>query len=211
MIKSFTKFILTTLLLFILFQAIGQNSASITGELRKWHKVNLEFTGPNTSETANPNPFTDYRLNVTFTNGNTTYVVPGYYAADGNAEESSAQSGNKWMVHFAPDRIGTWNYTASFRQGNDIATSLSTNAGSSAGFMDGATGSFNILATNKTGRDHRGKGRLNYVGEHYLQYAETGEYFVKMGADAPENTLAYEDFDDVPNSCLLYTSDAADE
>lgn len=65
--------------------------------------------------------------------------------------------------------------------------------------MDGTSGSFTIAATDKTGRDHRGKGRLQYVGEHYLQYAASGEWFVKAGADAPENTLAYEDFDEVPN------------
>ncbi len=177
----------------------GQNQATITGELKKWHKVTLSFEGPNTSEAANPNPFTDYRLLVTFTNGGTSYTVPGYYAADGDAAETSATAGNKWLVHFAPDKIGVWTYTASFRQGTDVAIDTGVNAGTSAGFFDGETGNFSIAATDKTGRDHRGKGRLSYVGEHYLQYGETGEYFVKMGADAPENTLAYEDFDDVPN------------
>jgi len=174
-------------------------AGTVSGELRKWHKVTVSFDGPNTSETATPNPFTNYRLNVTFTNGTTSYVVPGYYAADGNAANSSANSGNKWLVHFAPDKTGAWTYSASFRQGTDVAMSTAANAGTPAGFMDGEIGTFNIAATNKTGRDHRGKGRLKYVGEHYLQYQETGEYFVKMGADAPENMLAYEDFDDVPN------------
>ncbi len=177
----------------------GGAATQITGELRKWHKVTLTFDGPNTSESANPNPFTNYRLLVTFTNGNTSYLVHGFYAADGNTAETSATSGNKWRVHFAPDKTGTWTYSASFRQGTDIAINTGANAGSSAGFFDGETGTFNIAATNKNGRDHRGKGRLSYVGEHYLQYSQTGEYFVKAGADAPENTLAYEDFDDVPN------------
>ena len=174
-------------------------STSISGELKKWHRVSLTFDGPESSETATPNPFSDYRLQVTFTQGNKTYTVPGFYAADGGAEESSASSGNKWRVHFAPDESGLWNYSVSFRQGMDIAINLDTNAGSSAGFMDGETGTLTIGETDKSGRDHRGKGRLGYVGEHYLQFGETGEYFVKMGADAPENTLAYEDFDEVPN------------
>ena len=174
----------------------GGGDVDISGELRKWHAVTLTFDGPNTSETASPNPFSDYALNVTFKNGNRSFVVPGYYATDGNAAETSAKSGNKWRVHFAPDATGTWTYEVSFRKGSNVAVN---GGGSSAGFMNGDTGSFNVANTNKTGRDLRGKGRVEYVGEHYLRYAETGEWFVKAGADAPENTLAYEDFDDVPN------------
>ena len=43
--------------------------------------------------------------------------------------------------------------------------------------------------------DLRAHGRLQYVGGHYLQFAETGKYFLKQGPDAPENMLNYEDFD----------------
>src|SRR5690606_28070801 len=39
------------------------------------------------------------------------------------------------------------------------------------------------------------KGRLEYVGERYLRFAGTGEYFLKAGPDAPETLLAYADFD----------------
>jgi hypothetical protein len=51
----------------------------------------------------------------------------------------------------------------------------------------GQTGSFLVLPTNKKGRDHRGKGRLSYVGKHHLQFGEKGEYFLKAGVDSPEN------------------------
>jgi hypothetical protein len=173
----------------------GTGSAAITGELRKWHKVTLSFTGPSTSETATPNPFTDYRLNITFTHvaSGKSYLIPGYFAADGNAANSSAAAGNVWRAHFAPDETGAWTYTASFRSGSNIATS--TAAGTSAGHFDGDSGSFNVAATDKAGRDFRGKGRLQYVGKHHLRFAETGEYFMKAGVDAPENLLAYQDFD----------------
>src|SRR5262245_11374981 len=40
-------------------------SARLTGELRKWEPLALTFDGPETSEEAQPNPFTDYRLEVT--------------------------------------------------------------------------------------------------------------------------------------------------
>jgi len=170
----------------------SKGAGVITGELKKWHKVTLTFTGPQTSEKAKPNPFLDYRLNVTFSKGEKRYIVPGYYAADGNAAQTSATAGNKWRVHFVPDEIGQWYYTASFRTGANIA--LSNKSGSSVAF-DGVKGSFTVSATDKTGSDHRAKGLLKYVGKRYLQFAETGEHFLKGGADSPENFLGYADFD----------------
>jgi Domain of unknown function (DUF5060) len=67
----------------------------VSGELLQWHDVILTFAGPETSETADPNPFLFYRLDVTFTRGGRSLVVPGYFAADGNAAESSANSGRR--------------------------------------------------------------------------------------------------------------------
>ncbi|MBD3275273.1 MAG: DUF5060 domain-containing protein [Candidatus Marinimicrobia bacterium] len=193
------------LLMLVLGLAAGLGTAEqttageISGELQTWHKVTITFTGPETSEQADPNPFTDYRLNVTFTNGNTVYRVPGYYAADGNAANSSADSGNKWQVHFSPDKTGMWKYEVSFRKGTNIAVDDDPKAGSSAGYMDGSEGSFTVEETDKTGRDFRARGRLQYVGEHYLKSARSGEYFLKCGADAPENFLAYYEIDHTPD------------
>jgi hypothetical protein len=171
------------------------NKCEVSGELKQWHKVTLTFSGPQTGEDSQPNPFRDYRLNVTLTKGSKQYVVPGYYAADGNASESSARTGNKWRVHFTPDETGRWTYTASFRTGPDIALSSNPNEGSATVF-DGVTGTIEIAPSDKTDRDHRAKGPLHYVGEHYLKYVGTGEYYLKGGADSPENLLAYADFDD---------------
>jgi len=170
-------------------------AGDVSGDLRTWHKVTVTFAGPETSEQASPNPFLDYRLNVTFSKGDKTYLVPGYYATDGDAANTSASSGDKWRVHFAPDEPGTWQYTVSFRSGEHIAVSDDPGAGTSAGFMDGEAGEISIQPTDKTGRDFRGQGRLEYVGEHYLRFAGSGKYFLKAGADAPENFLAYQDFD----------------
>lgn len=176
----------------------------LSGELRRWHKTTLTCDGPNTSEDAATNPFTNYRLDATFTHtSGKSIVVPGYYASCGNAEEGCA-TGNKWKVHFAPNLIGDWSYTLAFTTGNNVAVN---GGGSSAGFIDGKSGSFSIGESDKSGRDFRAadKGQLKYVGEHYLQFAGTGgdnpngNFFVKAGADAPENMLAYVDFDDTPN------------
>jgi hypothetical protein len=169
----------------------------VSGELKKWHKVTLTFTGPQTGERAESNPFRDYRLNVTFAKSKKRYIVPGYYTADGNAAQTGATAGNKWRVHFVPDETGQWSYTASFRTGANIA--LGNEPGSAAAF-DGAKGTFSVAATDKKGRDHRGKGLLQYVGKRYLLFAETGEFFLKGGADSPENFLGYADFDNTYDS-----------
>jgi hypothetical protein len=169
----------------------------IIGELKKWHKVTLTFDGPQVSENADFNPFMNYRFNVLFTHEGSgkSYAVPGYFAADGNAGETSATSGNKWRVHFTPDETGNWEYIVDFRKGNWIAVSNRANAGESAGFMDTSSGSFVIEASDKTGKDLRGKGMLLYDGSRYLKFAETGKPFLKVGPDAPENFLAFADFD----------------
>jgi hypothetical protein len=173
------------------------DAASVDGELQQWHKLTLTLDGPQASEDGDPNPFLDYRLQVTFRHAETglAYNVPGYFAADGDAANTSATAGNKWRAHFSPDKAGEWTYAVSFRQGSGVAISDDEDAGSPVASVDGLRGSFEIAETDKTGRDLRGRGRLDYVGKHHLQFAGTGEYFLKAGVDAPENFLAYRDFD----------------
>ncbi len=200
-IKNHISFILGVFLLLSFFSFHrGYAQGTLSGELRKWHTITLLFDGPMTSENATVNPFTDYRLNVLFTAPNgEEFLVPGFYAADGDAAETSASAGNKWAVRFKPNATGNWSYVASFRTGVDVAASLEVNAGSSTSF-DGATGTFSVTGTNKTAPDNRANGRLNYVGERFLRFEETNKVFLKVGADSPETMLAYDDFDNTPNS-----------
>lgn len=170
------------------------STVRIVGERKQWHDVQLTFAGPQTSETAKLNPFLNYRLNVTFRHGDKVYVVPGYYAADGNAAETSATAGNLWRVDFVPDEVGTWTYTASFRTGPEVAVSLDPNAGTATSF-DGTRGAFTVAPSDKTGRDARANGMLRYVGKHFLQYAGSKRYLVMAGTQSPENFLAYYQFD----------------
>jgi len=177
--------------------AQGTTKPEITGELKKWHKITLTFDGPESSETDKLNPFMNYRFDVYFTHNESgkTLKVPGYFAADGNAGETSANSGNKWRVHFAPEETGTWTFKVDFRTGSWQAVSERKDSGKSAGFFDGAEGSFVVEKSDKTGRDNSAKGRLKYDGTRYLKYAETGLPMLKVGPDSPENFLAYADFD----------------
>lgn len=176
-------------------------SAGTYGELKRWHRVTLAFEGPDTSESATPNPFLDYRLNVTFNHPGSgrTFVVPGYFAADGEAGETGAGSGRIWRIHFAPPEIGSWTYTAQFRTGPNVALSDDPAPGNPAtinGDADGQiAGAFTVGETDKVLPDNRARGLLEYVEKHHLQWAGTGGYFLKQGADAPENLLAYQDFD----------------
>ena len=61
--------------------------------------------------------------------------------------------------------------------------------------MTGIGGRSSSARTDKPAPDFRAKGMLRYVGKRYLQFAQTGEFFIKGGADSPENFLAYADFD----------------
>ena len=180
-------------------QPDGDGTARITGELKQWHKVTLNLAGPFAAETDTaPNPFTDYRLDVTFIHesGSPSYRVPGYFAADGDAANTSATAGTVWRAHVSPDKPGQWSYRVAFTRGPSVATAETTATGTALAPFDGRSGTFTVATTDKTGRDFRASGRLTYTGGHYLRYAGSGAPFLKAGADAPETLLAYTDFDD---------------
>jgi hypothetical protein len=161
----------------------------VSGERIVWHTITLTFAGPPTSETAEPNPFTDYRLDVQFTQGDKSIVVPGYYAADGDAGQTGATEGDKWRVRFVPDVAGEWTYAAIFRAGPNVAV---------ADFTGGpvcASGSLGVAEPSVDDRDPWAKGFLRHPRGRYYRYSGTGEYYLKAGADSPENFLAYADFD----------------
>jgi hypothetical protein len=175
----------------------GDGSVAIDGELKTWHKVTLTLDGPYATETDGaPNPFTDYRLTVVFRHesGEPEYRVPGYFAADGNAAETSAEAGTKWRAHLSPDKPGNWTYRVLLLRGKHAAVDRQAKTDAVKPY-DGTSGSFEISESDKRGRDFRGKGRLEYVGGHYLRFAGNREYFLKAGPDAPETLLAYADFD----------------
>ncbi|MFT7587946.1 MAG: hypothetical protein ACI959_000151 [Limisphaerales bacterium] len=186
------RVIFSLLAIVLSFAAQQVKGATISGELQKWHTVTLTFDGPWLCENSSTNPFLNYRLNVTFSSGPIAVTVPGFFAADGDASESSADCGDKWQVRFSPPKQGTWTYTVEFRTGSNIA--IEDWAGSSTHF-DGETGNFHIAPSDKTGVDLRGKGLLKYVNQRYLRFAENREHMVFGGSGSPENFLAYGDFD----------------
>jgi hypothetical protein len=187
-------FILLFLFLIYSCQNRYQQAVKIEGELMQWHKVTLLVKGPGTEEMGKENPFLNYRLEATFTNGKRIYTVPGFYAADGNAAETSAENGNIWKIRFRPDTAGTWNYSISFLKGKDIVVKENENQGDPVS-VDGLEGSIEIAASDKTGNDLRKKGWIVNGGKGYFKFQDSGELWVKNGTDSPENFLAYNDFD----------------
>ncbi|MEM9235290.1 MAG: DUF5060 domain-containing protein [Verrucomicrobiota bacterium] len=178
-------------------QPDGDGSVAISGDLKQWHKVTLTLDGPYAHELdRQPNPFTDLALWVRFRHesGKPDYLVPGYFAADGNAAESSAVSGTKWRAHLSPDKPGKWEYTVNFRSGGHAA--FRSSEGQVVAPFDGKSGHFMIAASDKAAPDFRGRGRLAYVGKHHLQFQGDMSYFLKAGPDAPETAMAFADFDD---------------
>lgn len=182
------------LTLFFSCQPSQKQVVKIEGELLKWHKVTLVINGPETAEWTKENPFLDYKLEATFTNGNKSYTVPGFFAADGNAGETSAGAGNSWKIRFRPDEAGTWNFKISFKNGKDIVVKEGEIFGESVA-GDGLDGSFEVGESDKTGSDFRAKGRIVNGGKGYFKFQDSDEIWIKNGADSPENFLAYADFD----------------
>lgn len=180
----------------------GNGTVAIAGNPRQWHNTELTLDGPFAHERDNePNPFTDYRFEVRFTHesGAPNYVVPGYFAADGNAANSSAESGTKWRAHLSADKPGHWKYRITFHRGKNAALE-DEGPREPVKLYNGRTGQFIVGAVRnakrkQVQRDFRTRGRLQYVGKRYLRFAGTGEYFIKAGADAPETLLGYADFD----------------
>ncbi|HKJ67485.1 MAG TPA: DUF5060 domain-containing protein [bacterium] len=192
-----TSFMIVWSLLLLMFSYIAllscsgiQRQARISGELKKWHTVTLDFQGPRAAETDTmPNPFLDYRLQVLFTGPDgQEYNVPGYFAGDG----AGGEQGKIWRVRFTPDERGIWTYEAAFLRGEGIAVSL-LDGGEPVGF-DGARGEFTVSALDTTAPGFLKWGRLEYVGEYYLKFRD-GDYWIKGGTDTPENFLGYAGFD----------------
>jgi hypothetical protein len=96
--------IIKTIAIGLLLCLWGFAATDIKAPEKLWYPAVLTFDGPSADESEST--FRNYRLDVTFTKGAKTFKVPGYFAADGNASETSASSGNKWRAKFTADEAG---------------------------------------------------------------------------------------------------------
>ncbi len=178
--------------------AVSNTSTSATADEgldvhQNWHTVTIDFDGPELSETGTPNPFTDYRLDVVFVNQLGKRTVRGFYAADGDAANTSADSGKVWRVRFTPHIKGKWGYTAVLRAGKDIAIGENLDT-AQAIEISNAKGEFYVVDSDKEMPDFRAKGFLAADGP-YFRFRDSGDYWIKAGANSPENILGFHEFD----------------
>jgi hypothetical protein len=176
----------------IAVQPTAGASAHVSGPLVQWQTATIDFAGPTFNELdSNPNPFLDYRLQVTLRSPTgAVYSVPGFFDGDGNG----GGSGNIWRVRFTPDAAGRWDYAASFRTGPGVAVDPTSDGGTPAGF-DGASGAFGVVERDQNAPGFLKWGRLEYMGGHYLKFRD-GPYWIKGGTNSPETFLGYGGFDD---------------
>ena len=138
----------------------------------------LSFFYPTIFNLFNSNPFLNYRLYVTFKNENTKFIVPGYYAADGNSSETSAESGKIWKVHFRPNKTGNWKYSVSFQKGKNLSLENLDLDGEPTAF-DNLSGEFFIEKSDKSGKDFRGLGRIKNGEKGYFKFTDKDSIFFK--------------------------------
>lgn len=172
-------------------------ACNVDSSSKAYQPITIECQGPDVREDNSSNPFMNYRMTVTIAGGGETWNVPGYFAADGNAAQSSATSGSVWRAHFVPPTQGDYTYTVAFRQGNEVAIALDDNVGNPVA-PNGTDGSFNVDAPDPDAPGFYAKGKLRYVGKQYLQF-DNGEYFIKGGQGSPETLLGITDIDGTPN------------
>jgi Domain of unknown function (DUF5060)/Putative collagen-binding domain of a collagenase len=187
----------------------------VTGELLQWHTVTVGFSGPPASETGMtlpgayraPSTFADYLLDCTFEHAasNAKFVVPGYYAGDGKGANQLSIGGNIWYCHFTPPTTGLWSWKTKYAQGTNVAQNGGGNPG---GFFDGASGTMDIVASDKTGRDFRGLGRVVAKNGQYV--FPNGQVLRKVGPSSPTNLLDYADFDAAKADAKTYSAHVAD-
>ncbi|WP_165441802.1 DUF5060 domain-containing protein [Rubinisphaera italica] len=170
----------------------------IEGICEPWRKITFQFAGPTCTEMSEePNPFLDYRLTMTFQHAPSgkTYRVPGHFAADGKAGETSAKEGSIWRTYFSPDQSGLWTWAIEFVEGQDVAIDLKS-SGKRVVPYNGWKGQFEVSSISKQAPLAYQRGRLVHTDSRYLHYLQHREIYIKMGPDSPETYLASPDFDD---------------
>ncbi len=159
-----------------------------------WEPVELSFEGPDTSEVAAENPFLNIRMLVAFSHPSGRVWVRGFYAADGNAGETGADSGSVWKVRFTPPATGLWIYEAKFHRGEHISLSPDPDVGELL-VLDGVySGSFHVTEESDPGAGFYTTGPLE-THDGYFRFKDSGKCWLKGGANSPENLLAFVDFD----------------
>ena len=139
--------------------------ATLSGQAMTWHKITLDFESSQTYSEA-PATFRDNRLDVTFTNATTgeVYVVPGFFAADGDAANTGATSGQCLAGELQPAFSRVNGPTTANRSAPAPTSPRATAPGcrqpQSASPRPRTAARWTVAPTDKTGDDFRAKGMI---------------------------------------------------
>ena len=166
-----------------------------------FHPVTLDFLAPINMLESDPATFTNHRLMVRFTSdsGHPPVTVRGFFAGDGDAADSGAQTGSVWRAMFTPPAAGTWHWTARLATGEDIAIDIDFDAGEAMPMgrptSDTQTGTL-VVAQNTMGGVSWTSADLGPLSIEDGRYRlPSGREWFKSGANSPENLLGFEGFD----------------
>ena len=160
----------------------------------QYEAVAFDLAGPHAGEVGGSfNPFLDLELNALFqSDAHPPVAVRGFWAADGVAADSGGSSGGVWRFIFRPPRPGWWQWSANFsvpeggvvqvRLGGLLGLGPSNSTRPREGALNVTPAA--VLAVRPVKAD----------GSRYLR-GMRGERWIKLGADSPENLLAFADFD----------------
>ncbi|MBT0584889.1 Kelch repeat-containing protein [Alteromonas oceanisediminis] len=155
--------------------------------------IRVDINGPTVSETDRVNPFTDYVMQTVFTHQDgSEVVVQGFFAADGNAANSSASRGDIWRTLFTPQKKGIWQYHAKLFSGSDVVFAGDKLA--SIEPVSSADGAVEVGEAIPNGDFFAANGQVQ-VRNGYFYFPHTEKYWVKVGANSPENFLAFHEID----------------
>ena len=140
----------------------GSAAAEYPAEARKWQRFELTLQGP-----SHGNPFTDVDLHATFSSGDRTLRVPGFY--DGNGT---------YRIRLLVPAEGGWSFTTE----------------SNARSLDQITGSFTAAGTEPASRGVvRVADKFHFAyddGTPYLPVGTTSYVWTHQGNELEEQTLA---------------------
>jgi hypothetical protein len=168
----------------------------LTGELKQWHKVTLDLAGPFARETGH-RPESVHRLpahrHLHARVGRPRYTVPGYFAADGNAGEPSAEAGTVWRAHLSPDKPGRWTIASPSCAGPGC--DLDGGGAQALAPFDGTSGSFTVAPPTRPAATSAPTAGCSTSAATTCASPAAASTSSRPGPDAPETLLGYADFD----------------
>ncbi|WP_395339814.1 DUF5060 domain-containing protein [Ningiella sp. W23] len=156
--------------------------------------IEVNILGKQVSESDEINPFVDYLMEVEFTHESGTVVrVEGYFAGDGDAANSGADSGQVWRTKFTPQLKGTWQYRASLYEGSDVVLASQELLNEST-VVNTSEGSFIIGESEPNAGFFATNGQVD-LKDGYFYFPHTDKYWIKVGSNSPENFLSFHEID----------------